>query len=211
MIESVVAPLCTVFGGANGSGKSTIIRSMAPPGELVNADEIARLINPRFPESVSIAAGRRVLERLDELVAGQQSFHWETTLSSHQALHYMSKARAAGFQINLVFVLLEDPALNLARVQSRVANGGHDIPKETILRRYEKSFDRLPDAVRTSDVVIIYDNTHLNDIKTLYRLEGGVPQINGLDEARMLHVRIAEALATGLNCSANSIFSAAKP
>jgi len=211
MNSDPTTPICTVFGGANGSGKSTLIRNMAPPGELVNADEIARLIDRVRPENASLAAGRMVLERLDELIAARQSFHWETTLSSHQALHHMAKARRGGFQTNLVFVVLENVTLNIARVRSRVANGGHDIPEESIKRRYEKAFDRLPKAVQLSDAVIVYDNTHKNDLKTLYRLDGGVPRFNALVEARMVHVRIAEALAAALNCSADDVFRAARP
>lgn len=211
MINDPMRPVCTVFGGANGSGKSTLIRSMAPPGELVNADEIARLLDRAHPESASLAAGRMVLERLDELIAERQSFHWETTLSSHQALRHMVKARDAGFQTNLVFVVLESVALNIARVRSRVANGGHDIPEASIKRRYDNAFERLPKAIQLSDGVIVYDNTYKNDLKTLYRIEGGVPQYNMLDEARMLHVRIAEALAAALGCSADEVFKAARP
>jgi predicted ABC-type ATPase len=203
-------PVCTIFGGANGSGKSTLIQSMAPPGELVNADEIARLIDRARPENASLAAGRMVLERLDELIAERQSFHWETTLSSHQALHYMAKARMAGFQTNLVFVVLENVALNIARVRSRVANGGHDIPEESIKRRYERAFERLPKAIQLSDAVIVYDNTHRNDLRTLYRVEGGTPQYNALDEARMFHARIAKALAAALGRSTKEVFRSAR-
>ena len=152
-----------------------------------------------------------VLERLDELIAERQSFHWETTMSSHQALHLLAKAAKAGFQTNLVFVVLENVALNIARVRSRVENGGHDIPEASIKRRYEKAFDRLPMAVRLSDAVIVYDNTHKNDLKTLYRLDGGVPQFNALDEARVVHVRIAKALAAALNRSADEVFKAVRP
>jgi predicted ABC-type ATPase len=204
-------PVCTVFGGANGSGKSTLIKSMAPPGELVNADEIARLLDRKRPEDVSIAAGRMVLERLNELIDERQSFHWETTLSSHQALRHMAKARDAGFQTNLVFVVLENVALNIARVRSRVANGGHDIPEVDIRRRYDNAFERLPKAVQLSDGVIIYDNTYKNDLRTLFRLEGNILQYNTLDEARLLHVRIAEALAVALDWSTDAVFKAARP
>jgi len=210
MSGDAAMPVCTVFGGANGSGKSTLIRSISPPGELVNADEFARLLDPYHPELAAIAAGRRVIERLGELIKGRQSFHWETTLSSHQALHFMSKARAADFQINLVFVLLEDPKLNVARVQSRVANGGHGVPKDVILRRYDKSLQRLPQAMALADGVIIYDNTHRNDVRTLYRVDRGVPQLNGLDVARALHIRVATAIADGLTWSTEAVLAAAR-
>ena len=172
MEESIAAPVCTVVAGPNGSGKSTLIPYLNPPGELVNADEIARLIDPDHPEAASVSAGRAVLGRLDELIEQRQSFHWETTLSSQQGLHLMARARQAGFETNLVFVVLDDPALNLARVRSRVAAGGHDIPQNAILRRYEKAFALLPSAIGLADSFIIYDNTHPTNLRALFRVDG---------------------------------------
>lgn len=76
-------PICTIFAGPNGAGKSTIIQELAPPGEVVNADDYARRINPANAQAASAAAGRQVLLRLSELIRERQSFNYETTLSSH--------------------------------------------------------------------------------------------------------------------------------
>jgi predicted ABC-type ATPase len=210
MGDGISAPVCTIVAGPNGSGKSTLIPYLSPPGEMVNADEIARLLNPDHPEAASLPAGRAVLARLGELIEQRQSFCWETTLSSQQGLHLMAKAGQAGFQTNLVFVLLEDPALNIARVRSRVAAGGHDIPRDAILRRYEKAFDRLPLAIRLTGSFIMFDNTHPSSLKTLYRIDGRVVQINQLDETRNLHSRLAHAIAAGLGWSTHAVFSSAR-
>ena len=110
------APLCTIIAGPNGAGKSTVVQDLNSPGEFVNADEYSRRINPFHPKYAALmAAGKEVLDRLHTLIAHQQSFHYETTLSSHQALSLMANARQAGYQVNLVFLLLETPALNIAR------------------------------------------------------------------------------------------------
>jgi predicted ABC-type ATPase len=117
---------CTILGGTNGSGKSTIydeaVRLQAD-GEFVNADVLARRMSPNAPEAVSLKAGRRVIERLGELIAARDSFVHETTLSSHQSLQVMRDARAAGYHVGLVFVVLDSVDLNVLRVRERVREG----------------------------------------------------------------------------------------
>jgi len=91
MTDAEFAPICTVLAGPNGSGKSSAARNwLNVPGEIVNADVIARLIKPEQPEAASRAAGRAVLKRLDELVEQRQNFNFETTLSSQQALRTLA-------------------------------------------------------------------------------------------------------------------------
>jgi predicted ABC-type ATPase len=55
---------CTILGGTNGSGKSTIYEEAVRPqiaGEFVNADVLARRIAPDAPESASLRAGKQVV------------------------------------------------------------------------------------------------------------------------------------------------------
>jgi predicted ABC-type ATPase len=39
-------PICTILGGPNDSGKSTIYDTLDLPGRFINTDIIARGINP---------------------------------------------------------------------------------------------------------------------------------------------------------------------
>lgn len=203
------SPICTVLAGPNGSGKSTVFQSLAPPGELVNADEFARRINPEHPEDASSYAGREVLSRLEELISQRQNFTYETTLSSNQSLSLMNKAKDGGYRVELAFVLLKSPDLNVARVKTRVAQGGHDIPTKIIMRRYDKVFTKLSAAIRLAHQVIIYDNT-ARELATLIRLNGGRIEFNALEEAELLHCRLAEAIAQALDLSTDTVFQAAK-
>ena len=126
--EAPGRPVCTIIGGPNGSGKSTIYDRLVLPGRLLNADVVARRINPDRPEAASIAAGRHVLTELARAVRTRETFVYETTLSSHQSIELMRAARRADYEVGLVFVVLNSAALNVERVAERVARGGHDIP-----------------------------------------------------------------------------------
>jgi predicted ABC-type ATPase len=176
---------------------------------MVNADEIARLINPEDPEAVSRAAGRAVLNRLDELVEQRQNFSFETTLSSQQGLQLIRKAKSAGFKIVVIFVTLESVDMNVLRVRQRVLQGGHGIPEHLIRRRYEKTFANLPRAIALADEAAVVDNSK-DYPETLARVIDDQIVSNRLDHARPLHIRVADVLSDALAIPVEAVFRATK-
>jgi predicted ABC-type ATPase len=202
---------CTILGGANGSGKSTIYSKLHLDGELVNADLVARQIAPNNPESATEAAGRRVIQRLRQLLSARESFVYETTLSSHQSIKLMERARDNGYSVNLAFVVLRDLELNVLRVAERVMQGGHSIPEKTIRRRYAGAFERLPRAIALAHRIIIYDNSSQDNLETLIQIRDRDIVFSALNESNLLHDRIAERVASALNIGTGSVFKDADP
>jgi predicted ABC-type ATPase len=127
--------------GPNGAGKTTAAFTLLPGlldcQEFVNADEIARGLSPFRPETVSIQAGRLMLERMRELLVAGETFALETTLATRHYLRFVQEAQALGYVVRLLFFWLNSPDLAVARVAARVREGGHHIPEPTIRRRYE--------------------------------------------------------------------------
>lgn len=66
-------PLVVILAGPNGAGKSTgaaeLLRGAFAVQEFVNADTIAAGLSAYRPESIAVAAGRIMLDRLRELAA----------------------------------------------------------------------------------------------------------------------------------------------
>jgi predicted ABC-type ATPase len=102
----------------------------------VNADFIARGLSAFDPESAAIAAGRVMLMRLRELAAQRISFAFETTLASRSFAPWLRQLRASGYDVQLIFLWLPSAEFAVERVADRVRAGGHDVPHETIRRRY---------------------------------------------------------------------------
>ena len=75
-----------IIAGPNGAGKTTLSYTILPEifdcDEFVNADEIAKGISPLNPEKAQIRAGRLMLQRIRELLNQEESFAFETTLST---------------------------------------------------------------------------------------------------------------------------------
>lgn len=129
-----------IIAGPNGAGKTTLSYTILPEifdcDEFVNADEIARGISPLNPEKAGIRAGRLMLGRIKELVLLGESFAFETTLSTKSYRGFIQQAMELGYDTTLLFLTLDSIELAKQRVQTRVSEGGHNIPTQTIERRY---------------------------------------------------------------------------
>jgi predicted ABC-type ATPase len=133
-------PNVLVIAGPNGAGKSTIapefLRDELGIDDFVNADVIAKGLSWFAPEEVAFQAGRIMLKRLGALARRRANFAFETTLASRSFAPWIARLVAARYEFRLVFVTLPSPDLSVARVASRVAEGGHHVPEDTIRRRF---------------------------------------------------------------------------
>ncbi|MDR3622782.1 MAG: zeta toxin family protein [Paludisphaera borealis] len=150
-------PSVIVLAGPNGAGKSTaapaLLRGRLAVDAFVNADAIARGLSGFAPETVAMQAGRIMLARLKTLAAARDDFAFETTLASRSFAPWLKSLVADGYRFHLVFLWLPSADLAVARVADRVRQGGHDVPEETIRRRYAagiQNFTRLYRPIATS-------------------------------------------------------------
>jgi predicted ABC-type ATPase len=94
-----------------------------------------------------------------KLLGKRLSFSFETVMSSKDKIELLEKAQRAGYRTYLYFIATEDPAINIARVKSRVHLGGHDVPEEKIVSRYGRSLGLLMDAIHHTNRTYIFDNS----------------------------------------------------
>ena len=136
-----------IVSGPNGAGKTTASYSVLPKilhcKEFVNADEIARGLSPFNPESVAIEAARLMLSRIKDLLGRNESFSIETTLATRSYFRLIEKAHQQGYEVTILFFWLKSPEQAIERVAERVSKGGHNIPKDVIIRRYYEGIDNL--------------------------------------------------------------------
>lgn len=154
-----------IIAGCNGAGKTTASYTILPEivecKEFVNADEIAKGLSPFQPEKVSFEAGRIMLNRINELLEENESFAFETTLSTKSYKNKILKAKEQGYTITLLFFWLENIELAKERVETRVKEGGHNIPKDVIERRYLKGIKNLFEIyLEIVDGTLIFDNSY---------------------------------------------------
>lgn len=145
--KQLKVPNLYIISGCNGAGKTTasftILPEMLDCNEFVNADEIAKGLSPFQPEKVSFQAGRIMIERIDELLKSGVDFAFETTLTTLSYLNTIKVAKEKDYSVTLLYFWLNDVNLAIERVKTRVSEGGHNIPEETIRRRYFRGIYNL--------------------------------------------------------------------
>ncbi len=155
-----------IIAGPNGAGKTTFAREFLPheAGVLtfINADLIAAGISPFAPEAAAVQAGKIMLSMIAACAARGESFAIETTLSGKNYARDIPHWQASGYVVKLFFLRLPSPEIAIARVQNRVALGGHHIPESVIRRRFAaglENFDHL--YKQLVDEWFLYDNTNI--------------------------------------------------
>jgi predicted ABC-type ATPase len=157
-----VPPTLIVIAGPNGSGKTSLTQFLQRQGydfgDYINPDDIAKGLTGTYEERVRQAQVLADDRRKDAVTAGR-NFSFETVFSHPSKLDDMQAARAAGFTVTLIFVGVESPAVNIERVRTRVALGGHDVPEDRIAARYLRTMGLLVEMVKRGDRAVIFDNT----------------------------------------------------
>lgn len=146
-MQNCCMPNLYIIAGCNGAGKTTASYTVLPEmlncKEFVNADEIARGLSPFQPDKAAIDAGKIMLTRIKELIKLQVDFSFETTLSARHYTNLIKTAQQQGYFVTLVFFWLNSTDLAIQRVKMRVSEGGHNIPIDTIKRRYKMGVTNL--------------------------------------------------------------------
>lgn len=117
----------------------------------------------------------------NKLMKCSESFTFETVMSFADKIELLKKAQSRGYRTYIYYVATEDPSINISRVKYRVKMGGHSVPEDKIVTRYERSLDLLAQAIQFTNRAYIFDNSthqhiwlaeitdgHLMEMKTDY-------------------------------------------
>lgn len=133
-----------------------------------------------------------------KLLEAGKSFTFETVMSSPDKVEFLHKAQENGYRTYLYYVATRDPAINISRVRYRVQMGGHPVPEDKIVTRYERSLDLLMQAVRFSNRAYIFDNSDEDPVWLAEITDGKVLDM----KASQMPVWFKKALWDKFNASA---------
>ncbi len=93
------------------------------------------------------------------MAKSRHDFAFESTLSGRTYIRLLRRWKASGYRIELVFLSLPSVDLALQRIVARVRQGGHDVPRTDVVRRFNRSWKNFQLIYRElADMWAIYDN-----------------------------------------------------
>ena len=114
-----------------------------------------------------------MLTRLKDLAAAKHVFAFESTLSSRSFAPFLRQLKAQGYEVAIYYFSLASSSLAVRRVKLRVAMGGHDVPEDTIRRRFTRSLHNFSTLyMPLADQWIVFDNTVATKATLVATLKG---------------------------------------
>lgn len=177
-------PAFWIVAGPNGSGKSSLYGNT----DIEAFDQSIWIINPdlltlRIQQvemlslfEANLQAVERIEKWLESSIRAHQTVGVETVLSTDKYRRLVLMAKERQFDFKLIFVMLQTPEMNVARVRIRVRKGGHAVPEEKITARWWRSLAQLPWFLEHADQAAIYDNS------------GNLPLLIGRKENNEVHI-----------------------
>lgn len=80
------------------------------------------------------------------------------------------QARKYNYHIYGSHICVFHPEISVTRVQHRVENGGHDVPYNVILQRFETHSKKLLDIIQQEDTAIVIDNSNKKPFNPVFVL-----------------------------------------
>jgi predicted ABC-type ATPase len=156
-------PVLYVLAGVNGAGKSSIGGHLLARNGLTwfNPDTFARELKAATgcdQETANANAWQESMRRLEEAIAKGLSHAFETTLGGNSMTAKILEATKT-HAVLIWFCGLSSPELHIARVEARVAAGGHPIPEEKIRERYPLAQMNLIKLMPHVAYIKVYDNS----------------------------------------------------
>ena len=155
MSEITKTAMVTVCGRPN-VGKSSLTgvlrRELDDLGIVIDVDQLTAAQG-----GDPFAGGKAAIRKIENCLKKGVCFTQETTLSGGRTERTVQKAKESGYQIRLYYVGLGSTQESLSRIRNRVAKGGHDIPPEDVLRRFNHRFADVARILPYCDQAVFYD------------------------------------------------------
>jgi predicted ABC-type ATPase len=148
-------PRLYLIAGCNGCGKTTFIHS----------PEYLQAVEQFDPDAqfATLGSWRAVTRKLREYLSTGIDLVLETTLSGRTILKHIGQAKRDGYELHLTFIGTDAPEINIARIRTRTALGGHHISDNDVKRRWYTSLANLPIVAALADSTLVLDNSRAQE------------------------------------------------
>lgn len=143
---------------------------------IYDPDVVLAATFSRFPalpaQSIYYAAEQTFFDRVDEAIAQNLDFTVESNFRDHYLIDVAQRFKDHGYEIGIGYIGLKTVKTSIARVDQRVAQGGHYVDQESIRLNYLEGLANLSYfAARFDHLNIMDGSTRLAQPKPLLIIE----------------------------------------
>lgn len=159
-------PLLYILAGPNGAGKTTFYSTAVEQGFIpsdlpfINIDLITKDGLGGYTQENFARAEEIYREKVGEYIKTGKDFMIESNLAYQSDYDWLQNMIRHGFEVILYFLCTQNLAINIARVQKRVKEGGHDVPVVIIEHRYHNGLLYLKSQLHLFAEVYLIDNSY---------------------------------------------------
>jgi predicted ABC-type ATPase len=173
-------PILIVIAGCNGSGKSTFSKLLTPVNftpfdyDFHFLKLYKSLIDSDIKEDMAHSKAFNELEiQVNRAINTKSSFCYETNFNS-TPLHWPEIFKKNGYDLYLIFLCLDSIDEAKKRVAIRVENGGHFVPENEIVKRYNEGYNNLNSFFNYFDYIDLFDSSkYLKQPSHILSIESG--------------------------------------
>lgn len=176
-------PVLYILAGPNGVGKSTFYDNALRNEFLdqylpfLNVDLIAKSLGGY--SDVNFAAAQDLYrERVKGYLAQRESFMIESNLAREADYVWLENMRKVGYKLVIYFLNTASLDENIARIQRRVKEGGHNVPEHIARDRYQMCTIYLKTRLSFFDELHFIDNTELTVRRVVTVKQGKLVYVN---------------------------------
>ncbi len=140
-----------------------------------------------------MTAVKRIEAWLEASISVHKTIGVETVLSTDKYRRLVEAAKALGFAIWFLYVVLDSPERSIERIKLRVAKGGHPVPDDKVRQRYQRSLQQFPWFLEQADKAWIWDNSGASP-KTIGEKSDGIIELD--ENALGVVARAVQSIAT---------------
>ena len=137
----------------------TLIEKSKRSGHIIDIEIKENLIVDQSKATHSYEGALVAMFLRENLIENNASFCFEKVMSHRSKLKEIKDAKKLGYATYLYFVCIDDPEINISRIENRVDKGGHTVSDEKVVTRYPKTLENLYPAISLCDKSYLFDNS----------------------------------------------------
>ena len=143
----------------NKSEPASLVKKAEESGYPIKISIVDNLIVVPSKKTNSYESALTAMFLREKLIDKKESFSFETVMSHISKIKEIEDAGKEGYKTYLYFICIDDPEVNISRIENRVRNGGHTVAVEKVISRYAKTLENLYPAILASNKSYLFDNS----------------------------------------------------